>query len=141
MRSLWKVKVRRSPETEAHFQTFVRWVRKTINSGTDGTVSLYEKYDEATQLENQYPFEFDAYLTSLEALMEDKGDRGSAMSFFAKLLKLLRDQMKASGDTLPEDRRQMVAKAQRAWEATLKKGRPNQNQSAKHRQRSCSPRH
>ena len=64
-------------------------------------------------------------------LIEDKGDRGSAMSFFAKLLKPLRDQMKASGDTLPEDRRQMVAKAQRAWEATLKKGRPNQNQSAK----------
>ena len=131
MRSVWKVEVRRSPETEAHFQTFVRWVRKTINGGTDGTVSLYEKYDEATQLENQSPFEFDAYLTSLEALMEDKGDRGSAMSFFAKLLKPLRDQMKASGDTLPEDRRQMVAKAQRAWEATLKKGRPNQNQSAK----------
>ena len=131
IRSLWKVEVRRSPETEAHFQTFVRLVRKIINGGTDGTVSLYEKYDEATQLENQSPFEFDAYLTSLEALMEDKGDRGSAMSFFAKLLKPLRDQMKASGDTLPEDRRQMVAKAQRAWEATLKKGRPNQNQSAK----------
>ena len=75
-------------------------------------------------------------------LIEDKGDRGSAMSFFAKLLKPLRDQMKASGDTLPEDRRQMVAKAQRAWEATLKKGRPNQNQSANQpRRRSHSPRH
>ena len=45
MRSMWKVEVRRSPETEAHFQTFVRWVRKTTNGGTDGTVSLYEKYD------------------------------------------------------------------------------------------------
>ena len=84
---------------------------------------MYEKYDEARQLENQSPFEFDAYLTSLEALMEDKGDRGSAMSFFAKLLKPLRNQMKASSDTLPEDRHQMVAKAQYAWEATLKKGR------------------
>ena len=141
MRSLWKVEVRRSSETEAHFQTFVRWVRKTINGGTDGTVALYEKYDEAKQLENQSPFEFDVYLTSLEALMEDQGGRGSAMSFFAKLLKPLRDQMKASGDTLPEDRRQMVAKAQRAWEATLKKGRPNQDQLTKQRQRSRSPRH
>ena len=84
---------------------------------------MYEKYNEARQLENQSPFEFDAYLTSLEVLMEDKGDRGSAMSFFAKLLKPLRDQKKASGDTLPENRRQIVAKAQRAWEATLKKGR------------------
>ena len=84
MRSLWKVEVRRSPETEAHFQTFVRWVRKTINGGTDGTVSLYEKYDKAKQLENQSPFEFDAYLTSLEALMENGGDRGSAMSFLCK---------------------------------------------------------
>ena len=141
MRSLWKVEVRRSPDSEAHFKTFVKWARKTINGGTDGAVSLYEKYDEARQLENQSPFEFDAYLTSLEALMEDKGDRGSAMSFFAKLLKQLRDQMKASGDTLPEDRRQMVAKAQRAWEATLKKGRSDRDQLAKRpRQRSRSPR-
>ena len=105
------------------------------------TAALYEKYDEAKQLEKQSPFEFDAYLTSLEALMKDQEGRGSAMSFFAKLLKPLRDQMKASGDTLPEDRRQMVAKAQRAWEATLKKGRPNQDQLTKQRQRSRSPRH
>ena len=88
---------------------------------------MYKKYDEARKLENQSSFEFDAYLTSLEALMEDKGDRGSAMSFFAKLLKPLRDQMKASGDTLPKDRRQMVAKAERAWEATLKKGRSDRD--------------
>ena len=66
---------------------------------------MYEKYDEARQLENQSSFEFDAYLTSLGVLMEDKGGRGSAMSFFAKLLKLLRDQMKASGNILLEDRR------------------------------------
>ena len=111
MRSLWKVEVRRSPDSEAHFKTFVKWARKTINSETDGAVSLYEKYDEVRQLENQSPFEFDAYLTSLEALIEDKGDRGFAMLFFAKLLKPLRNQMKASGDILPEDRRQMVAKA------------------------------
>ena len=102
---------------------------------------MYEKYDEARQPENQSPFEFDAYLTSFEALMEDKGDRGSAMSFFAKLLKPLRDQIKASGDTLLEDRRQMVAKAQRAWEATLKKERSNRDQLVKRlRQRSRSPR-
>jgi len=56
-------------------------------------------------MEEQSPFEFDAYLTSLEALMDDIGNRGLAMSFFAKLRRPLRDQMKASGDTLPEDRR------------------------------------
>ena len=105
MRSLWKVEVRRSSDSEAHFKTFVKWARKTINGGTDGAISLYKKYDEARQLENQFLFEFDAYLTSLEALIEDKGDRSSAMSFFAKLLKLLRDQMKASGNILLEDRR------------------------------------
>ena len=87
IQSLWKVKVRRSPDSEAHFKTFVKWARKTINGGTDGAISLYKKYDEAKQLENQFPFEYDAYLTSLEALIEDKSDRGSTISFFAKLLK------------------------------------------------------
>jgi len=51
--------------------------------------------------------------------MDDIGNRSSAISFFIKLRRPLRDQMKASGDNLPEDRRQMVAKAQRAWEATF----------------------
>ena len=92
---------------------------------------MYEKYDKARQLENQSPFEFDAYLTSLEALMEDKDDYGSAMSFFAKLLKQLRDQIKASGDTLLEDRCQIVVKAQHTWEATLKKRRSDRDQLAK----------
>ena len=93
---------------------------------------MYEKYDEAKQLENQSPFEFDAYLTSLKAFMNNNGNRGFAMSFFAKLSKSLRDQMKASGDTLPEDRREMVAKAQCAWEAISKRGRYYQDAPTPH---------
>jgi hypothetical protein len=109
--SLWKVEVRRTPDSKAYYRTFTQWARKIINGGTDGNISLYEKYDTTRQIDDQSPFEFNTYLTSLEALIDDIGNRGSAMSFFAKLRQPLRDQIKASGDTLPEDRRQMVAKA------------------------------
>ena len=127
MRSLWKVEIKRLPRSKAHFKTFIKWVRKIINNGTDRAVALYGKYDKAKQLKNQFPFEFNAYLTSFKALIENQVGRGLAIPFFAKLLKPLRDQIKASSGTLPENRRQMVAKTQCAWEVILKKGRPNQD--------------
>ncbi|KAJ2903486.1 hypothetical protein MKZ38_009885 [Zalerion maritima] len=136
IRSLWKVEVRRSSDIEFRYDNFTQWARKMINGGTDGNISLYEKYDEAKQLDNQSPFEFDAYLTSLEALMDDIGSRGFAISFFTKLQRSLRNQIKASGDTLPKDRREIVAKAQRAWEATRYSRKRNNSQQ---RPRSRSP--
>ena len=74
MQFLQKVEVKRLLDSEAHFKTFVKWARKTINGGTNGGISLYKKYNKARQLENQSLFEFDAYLTTLEALMEDKDE-------------------------------------------------------------------
>ena len=141
LRSMWRVEEARSLGPDVSFKAFTKWVRTIINGGSDEATLVHERYEDARQQENQSPFEFDAYLTSLEILMDNKGDYDSAMSFYRKLQRPLRDQLKAS-KKLPKTRRRMVSKAQRLWEAILKRGRLSRDQPGRQpRQRSQSPRY
>jgi hypothetical protein len=77
---------------------------------------LYEQLDNAKQLPEKSPNQFNAYLSSIERDLPLKDERSSAMTFYSKLSRELKKQFKTADIPIPETRAKCVAVAQRVWE-------------------------
>jgi hypothetical protein len=89
---------------------------------------VYEEYEEATQLDNQSPVDFDAYLSAIECELPEAADDVLANRFYSKLGDDVKQQIKVSGlGTLPKTRTEMVALAQRVWEGMRPRNRRSNN--------------
>jgi hypothetical protein len=106
--------------------------------------SIAQEHHEAHQRESQSPVKFDAYLSSLESVMDERSQPVQAMDFFTRLSRRLRAKMEMSGrDQLPTTRQEMVAFAQRVWhgleQANVTKGRDSNFRSSKDQSLSSFP--
>jgi hypothetical protein len=78
---------------------------------------VYEEYKDATQLDNQSPVDFDAYLSVIECELPNAADDVLANRFYSKLGDDVKQQIKVSGlGMLLKTCTEMVALAQRVWE-------------------------
>ena len=116
-KTMWNNHVRTSPDEEYDWEAFLSWLNETIRDQGNDEVTTQIEWAKARQRFNQTPWEFDAYLTSLEREMEPRGERTRAMEFFSRLRYSLRRVIRLSGvNPLPQTRQAMVSLATRMWE-------------------------
>ena len=98
------------------WSTFLYWTRDNIQNGQNATATLYEQRNDARQLSNKSPVQFNAYLAAIERDLPQQDEAASAMMFYSKLTMELKKQFKTSDIPIPDTRAQCVAVAQRIWE-------------------------
>jgi len=115
-KSLWASHERLHPEDEDDWDKFLQWATCLIAQGADLVTTVWQEYADAIQGEHQSPQDFDAYLSSLEALMAEQPEEARAQNFFSKLQPDLRGQIQVSGRVeMPTTRQEMVSFAHRVW--------------------------
>ena len=115
-KSLWASHERLHPEDEDNWDKFLQWATGLIAQGADLITTVWQEYAAATQGKDQSPQDFDAYLSSLEALMAEMPEEARAQNFFSKLQPELRGQIQVSGRAeMPTTRQEMVTFAHRVW--------------------------
>jgi hypothetical protein len=114
-KALWRTHLRSSPSDDT-WDKFLQWAQIAVARGANFMATIAQEHHEAHQKENQSPVKFDAYLSSLESVMDERPQPVRAMDFFTRLSRRLRARMEMSGrDQFPTTRQEMVAFAQRVW--------------------------
>ena len=130
-KTLWNNHVRRHPEDEYNWKTFISWVERTIRDHGNFEMNTYLEWTKARQGTDQNPWNFDAYLTSLEGELEPATERTRAMDFLSKLQPFLQRAIDLSGvNPLPQTRQEMVSLATRMWEGLKKDERWKKKEAA-----------
>jgi hypothetical protein len=142
-KALWRTHLRSAP-TDDTWDNFLQWAQIVVARGANFMASIAQEHHEAHQRESQSPVKFDAYLSSLESVMDERSQPVQAMDFFTRLSRRLRAKMEMSGrDQLPATRQEMVAFAQRVWhgleQANVTKGKDSNFRSSKDQSLSSSP--
>lgn len=115
LKSLWYTFSDRQ-EGIGRWSIFINWTRDNIQNGQNATATLYEQLNNARQMLDKSPVQFNAYLSAIERDLPQQDDKASAMTFYSKLTKELKKQFKTSDIPIPETRAKCVAVAQRIWE-------------------------
>lgn len=114
-KALWRTHLR-SASSDDTWDKFLQWAQTVVARGANFMATIAQEHHEAHQKENQSPIKFDAYLSSLESVMDERSQPVQAIDFFTRLSRRLRARMEMSGrDHLPTTRQEMVAFAQRVW--------------------------
>jgi hypothetical protein len=122
-KTLWRAHLHAKPQDEA-WPTFLQWAESMVARGANSKIRIYQDYCNARQADKQTPAAFDAYLSSLESVMEERSTSISAMEFFTRLTEPLQTRMELSGrESFPNTREEMVAFAQRIWHGMTKVGK------------------
>jgi hypothetical protein len=142
-KALWRTHLRSAPSDDT-WDKFLQWAQIVVARGANFMASIAQEHHEAHQKESQSPVKFDAYLSSLESVMDERSQPVQAMDFFTRLSRRLRAKMEMSGrDQLPATRQEMVAFAQRVWhgleQANVTKGKDSNFRSSKDQSLSSSP--
>src|SRR6266480_4871117 len=117
LKSLWYTySEQKGDKYTKKWSTFIHWTRDNIQHGQNATATLYEQRNDAKQLSNKSPVQFNAYLAAIERDLPQQDEAASAMMFYSKLTKELKKQFKTSDIPIPDTRAQCVAVAQRIWE-------------------------
>ncbi len=117
LKSLWYTySEQKGDKYTKKWSTFIHWTRDNIQHGQNATATLYEQRNDAKQLSNKSPVQFNAYLAAIERDLPQQDEVASAMMFYSKLTKELKKQFKTSDIPIPDTRAQCVAVAQRIWE-------------------------
>ncbi|ODQ75299.1 hypothetical protein LIPSTDRAFT_36270, partial [Lipomyces starkeyi NRRL Y-11557] len=120
-KTLWNNHIRRHPDDEYVWESFITWIEKTVRDHGNFELNTYGEWTKARQGLDQTPWSFDAYLTSLEVELEPTTERTRAMDFLSKLQPHLQRVIELSGvNPLPQTRQEMVALATRMWEGLRK---------------------
>jgi hypothetical protein len=126
MKSLWYTHKEQYPGS-GKWSEFVQWTRDNIQGGQNSMAHLYEQLDNAKQLPEKSPNQFNAYLSSIERDLPLKDERSSAMTFYSKLSRELKKQFKTADIPIPETRARCVAVAQRVWEGLYGPEKPGRD--------------
>jgi Zinc knuckle len=126
MKSLWYTYREQQPD-QVKWLSFVQWTKENIQGGQNSVANLYEQLDNARQLSEKSPIQFNAYLSSIERDLPQKDEKTSAMTFYSKLTRELKRQFKTADIPIPETRAKCVAVAQRIWEGLHGTERPGRN--------------
>ena len=130
-KTLWNNHIRRNPDDEYDWTTFIDWVEKTIRDHGNFEMNTYSEWTRARQGYDQSPWSFDAYLTSLEVELEPLTERTRAMDFLSKLQPFLHRAIDLSGvNPLPQTRQEMVSLATRMWEGLKKDEKGKKKEAA-----------
>ncbi len=117
LKSLWYTySDQKEDEGIKKWSSFLNWTRDNIQHGQNATATLYEQRNEARQLANKSPVQFNAYLAAIKRDLPQQDEAASAMMFYSKLTRELKKQFKTSDIPIPDTRAQCVAVAQRIWE-------------------------
>ncbi|KAH8593080.1 hypothetical protein B0O99DRAFT_673941 [Bisporella sp. PMI_857] len=100
---------------------FQEWTRENIQNGQNATATLYEQPNRARRLSDQSPVQSNAYLSATERDLLQQDQKASAMTFYSKLYRTLKQQFKTSDIAIPETRAKCVAVAQHVWEGLYNK--------------------
>jgi hypothetical protein len=138
-KTLWNNHIRRHPDDEYDWKTFISWVEQTIRDHGNFEMNTYSEWTKARQGSDQTPWTFDAYLTSLECELEPTTERTRAMDFLSKLHPSLQQAIDLSGvNPLPQTRQEMVSLATRMWEGLKRKDRWQKKEAASSAEKSAS---
>ena len=77
-KSLWASHERLHPEDEDDWDKFIHWATHLVAQGADLITTVWQEYAAAAQGKDQTPQDFDAYLSSLEALMGEMPEEARA---------------------------------------------------------------
>ena len=120
-KTLWNNHIHRHPEDKYNWKTFISWVEKTIRDHGNFKINTYLEWTKARQKSDQNPWNFNAYLTSLEAELEPTTKQTRAMDFLSKLQPFLQRAIDLSGvNPLPQTWQEMVSLAIHMWEGLKK---------------------
>lgn len=121
-KTLWRTHLHTAPEDE-NWLSFLQWAQQMVSQGANAELIIYRQHHGARQQENQSPVSFDAYLSSLESVMEERSTTINAIDFFTRLTDKLQARMEMSGrESFPTTRQGMVAFAQRIWHGMERSG-------------------
>jgi hypothetical protein len=122
LKSLWFTHSKQQGVKE--WPLFLEWTRENVHNGQNATATLYEQLNQAKQFSDQSPIQFNSYLAAIERDLPQQNEKASAMTFYSKLHRTLKQQFKTSDITIPETRAKCVSVAQRVWEG-LHDGKPS----------------
>lgn len=96
-----------------NWESFLRWSQALME---DSLITIHLKYEDAQQLPEQSPKQFNYYLEMLEGNRSKSLDEARALNLFAKIEPWLQGDIKRYYPEFPNNRKDMVEAAQRLWE-------------------------
>ena len=96
-RARWTGYLRNTPRDEDNYSRFLEWTRTLIKDNVNFESTVYEQHQAAVQQDGQSPLDFDAYLSVVERELPEVPDSIRANTFYSKLHKDVRKQIKLSG--------------------------------------------
>ena len=119
-RQRWDQRLRENPEEEdtllEDWDRFEAWTLTLLKDAQHQDTYFRSQLESARQGENQTPWEFHNYLSSLEDQFHRLPESERALAFLAKLRPELRRHIELYGGTRPETRLGMVNLAQSYWD-------------------------